>query len=136
MKTNNKHSINLTALLLGLILLNIFGNYFYKRFDLTQDQRFTLSEAAKSIIETVDSPIVIDVFLKGNFPAEFKRLQTETKQLLEEFSAFNSHIKYEFTNPLENEENPVAIQQQLQQMGLTTAQVEVCENGKLCTALV
>ena len=86
MKTINKHSINLTALLLGLILLNIFGNYFYKRFDLTQDQRFTLSEAAKSIIETVDSPIVIDVFLKGNFPPEFKRLQTETKQLLEEFS--------------------------------------------------
>ena len=136
MKTNNKHSINLTALLLGLILLNIFGNYFYKRFDLTQDQRFTLSEAAKSIIETVDSPIVIDVFLKGNFPAEFKRLQTETKQLLEEFSAFNSHIKYEFINPLENEENPVAIQQQLQQMGLTTAQVEVRENGKLSTELV
>tara|TARA_B110000211_G_scaffold123677_1_gene142629 strand:+ start:1552 stop:3240 length:1689 start_codon:yes stop_codon:yes gene_type:complete len=135
-KTNNKHSINLTALLLGLILLNIFGNYFYKRFDLTQDQRFTLSEAAKSIIETVDSPIVIDVFLKGNFPAEFKRLQTETKQLLEEFSAFNSHIKYEFINPLENEENPVAIQQQLQQMGLTTAQVEVRENGKLSTELV
>lgn len=136
MKTNNKHSINLTALLLGLILLNIFGNYFYKRFDLTQDQRFTLSEAAKSIIETVDSPIVIDVFLKGNFPPEFKRLQTETKQLLEEFSAFNSHIKYEFINPLENEENPVAIQQQLQQMGLTTAQVEVRENGKLSTELV
>ncbi|MDC1325283.1 gliding motility-associated ABC transporter substrate-binding protein GldG [Ulvibacter sp.] len=136
MKTNNKHSINLTALLLGLILLNIFGNYFYKRFDLTQDQRFTLSEAAKSIIETVDSPIVIDVFLKGNFPAEFKRLQTETKQLLEEFSAFNSHIKYEFINPLENEENPVAIQQQLQQMGLTTAQVEVRENGKLSTELL
>ncbi len=136
MKTNNKHSINLTALLLGLILLNIFGNYFYKRFDLTQDQRFTLSEAAKSIIETVDSPIVIDVFLKGNFPPEFKRLQTETKQLLEEFSAFNSHIKYEFINPLENEGNPVAIQQQLQQMGLTTAQVEVRENGKLSTELV
>lgn len=121
---------------MGLILLNIFGNYFYKRFDLTQDKRFTLSEAAKNTIESVDSPIRIDVFLKGNFPFEFKRLAIETEQLLEEFSAFNSNIKYEFINPLENEENAVAIQQQLQQMGLTSAQVEVRENGKLSTELV
>jgi ABC-2 type transport system permease protein len=135
-KNSHKHIIKLAALLAGLILLNIFGNYFYKRFDLTQDKRFTLSEAAKNIIATVDSPIVIDVFLKGNFPPEFKRLQTETEQLLEEFSAFNSNIKYEFVNPLENEENTVAVQQQLQQMGLTTAQVEVRENGKVSTELV
>ena len=133
---DRKHIINFSVLVAGLILLNIFGNYFYKRFDLTQDKRFTLSEAAKNIIESVDSPIVIDVFLKGNFPPEFKRLQSETEQLLEEFSAFNSNINYEFINPLENEENPVAIQQQLQQMGLTTAQVEVRENGKVSTELL
>ncbi|MFT5437799.1 MAG: ABC-2 type transport system permease protein, partial [Ulvibacter sp.] len=136
MKKDRKHIINLTVLLVGLILLNIFGSYFYKRFDLTQDKRFTLSEAAKNTIESVDSPIIIDVFLKGSFPPEFKRLQTETEQLLEEFSAFNSNINYEFINPLENEDNPVAIQQQLQQMGLTTAQVEVRENGKVSTELV
>jgi ABC-2 type transport system permease protein len=135
-KKDRKHIINLTVLLVGLILLNIFGSYFYKRFDLTQDKRFTLSEAAKNTIESVDSPIIIDVFLKGSFPPEFKRLQTETEQLLEEFSAFNSNINYEFINPLENEDNPVAIQQQLQQMGLTTAQVEVRENGKVSTELV
>ncbi|MFT4850347.1 MAG: ABC-2 type transport system permease protein, partial [Sediminicola sp.] len=136
MKRSHKHIINLALLLAGLILLNIFGTYFYKRFDLTQDKRFTLSEAAKNIIVSVDSPIVIDVFLKGSFPPEFKRLQTETEQLLEEFSAFNSNIQYEFIDPLESEENPVAIQQQLQQMGLTTAQVEVRENGKVSTELV
>lgn len=136
MKKSHKHIINLALLLAGLILLNIFGTYFYKRFDLTQDKRFTLSEAAKNIIVSVDSPIVIDVFLKGSFPPEFKRLQTETEQLLEEFSAFNSNIQYEFIDPLESEENPVAIQQQLQQMGLTTAQVEVRENGKVSTELV
>jgi|TARA_R110002110_G_scaffold322722_4_gene535118 ABC-2 type transport system permease protein len=135
-KKSHKHIINLALLLAGLILLNIFGTYFYKRFDLTQDKRFTLSEAAKNIIVSVDSPIVIDVFLKGSFPPEFKRLQTETEQLLEEFSAFNSNIQYEFIDPLESEENPVAIQQQLQQMGLTTAQVEVRENGKVSTELV
>lgn len=136
MKKSNTHTTNFILLLVGLILLNVLGSYVYKRFDLTQDKRYTLSEAAKNTIATVDAPLVIDVFLKGNFPPEFKRLQTETKQLLEEFSAYNSNVKFEFINPLEDEENPEAVQQQLQQMGLTTAQVEVRENGKISTEFV
>ena len=78
----------------------------FKRFDLTQDKRYTLSDASLNIIKDVNSPIIIDVFLTGNdFPSEFKRLQRETKQLLEEFSAHNSHIIFHFINPLENNIN-------------------------------
>ena len=136
MKKKQKDSTNLVIITVGLILLNALGNYFYKRYDLTQDNRFTLSEAAKDIVASVDSPIVINVFLKGNFPAEFRRLQSETAQLLEEFSVTNSNISYDFINPLDNKENPTAIRQQLQQMGLTTAQIEVRENGKVSTELI
>ncbi len=136
MEKNKKHSFNFAVLLAAILLLNVFGNYFYKRFDLTQDKRYSLSEAAKNTIINVDSPIVIDVFLKGNFPSEFKRLQAETKQLLEEFSAYNPNIKYNFINPLDGEENPQVIQKQLQEIGLTTAQVEVRENGKVSTEFI
>ena len=86
MKTSiKKNIVSITTLIGGLILLNILGNYFYKRFDLTQDKRFTLSEEAKQIVDQVDSPLIVDVFLKGNFPPEFRRLQSETEQLLDEF---------------------------------------------------
>ena len=74
---------------LGIILINIIGSYFYKRFDLTQDQRYSLSNAAKETIATINIPIFIDVFLEGDLPSEFKRLQVETKQILEEFEAYN-----------------------------------------------
>ena len=117
-------------------MLNVLGNYFYKRYDLTQDKRFTLSEAAKDIVASVDSPIVIDVLLKGNYPAAIRRLQSETAQLLEEFTASNPNISYDFINPLDNEENPTTTRQQLQQMGLTTAQIEIRENGKVSTELI
>lgn len=136
MSLSKKHNTQFVALIVGLIVLNVLGSYIYKRFDLTQDKRYTLSEAAKETIATVDSPIVIDVFLEGNFPPEFRRLQVETKQLLEEFSAYNPNIKYEFLNPLEGEENTEAIQQQLANFGLTAAQVEVKESGKISTELV
>ena len=73
----------LTFGLLGIIIINTVGNYFYKRFDLTEDHRYTLSNPAKEIIANINVPIFIDVFLEGDLPSEFRRLQTETKQLLE-----------------------------------------------------
>ncbi|KXO00918.1 gliding motility protein GldG [Aequorivita aquimaris] len=135
MKTSIKKNIVSIALLVGgLLLLNILGNYFYKRFDLTQDKRFTLSAEAKEIVDYVDSPIIVDVFLKGNFPPEFRRLQSETEQLLEEFSAYNSNIMFDFINP--TEKGNEAFQSQFEKFGLTPAQVSVTESGKQSTELV
>lgn len=96
-----KDIVAITLLIIGLLLFNLGANVVNKRFDLTQDKRFTLSEAAKEIIEKVDSPLLVEVFLKGNFPPEFRRLQGETKQLLEEFSAQNPNIRFEFLNGYE-----------------------------------
>ncbi|SRX54872.1 gliding motility-associated ABC transporter substrate-binding protein GldG [Aequorivita sp. CIP111184] len=135
MKTTIKQNIvSVLILLVGLILLNVLGNYFYIRFDLTQDKRFTLSDEAKKIVDQVDSPLIVDVFLKGNFPPEFRRLQGETKQLLEEFSAYNPNIKFEFINP--TEKGNEAFQSQFEKFGLTPAQVSVTESGKQSTELV
>lgn len=134
MQVSKKNIASLAILIAVLVLLNVLGNYFYKRFDLTQDKRFTLSEEAKEIVEEIDSPLIVDVFLKGNFPPEFRRLQSETEQLLEEFSAYNSNIKFEFINP--TEKGNEAFQSQFEKFGLTSAQVSVTENGKQSTELV
>ncbi len=117
-------------LFVGIIALNLIGNSFYKRFDLTQDKRFTLSEATKKLVLETPAPIVIDVLLKGDFPAEFKRLQSEVKQLLEEFNSLNSNVEYIFTNPLEEEALRAETINQLQQFGLTPMEVSVQESGK------
>ncbi|QQX76050.1 MULTISPECIES: gliding motility-associated ABC transporter substrate-binding protein GldG [Aequorivita] len=135
MKTSiKKNIVSIAVLVGGLILLNILGNYFYKRFDLTQDNRFTLSEEAKQIVDQVDSPLIVDVFLKGNFPPEFRRLQSETEQLLDEFSAYNDNIKFEFIDP--TEKGNEAFRSQFEKFGLTPAQVSVTESGKQSTELV
>lgn len=128
MKKNSKHII---FLLIVIILINFISSITFKRFDLTYDKRYTLSEASLKIIDKSNAPIVIDIFLKGDgFPSEFKRLQNETKQLLEEFAAHNSNIKFQFINPLEEESSREQIIQQLSQRGLTPMQLSVQENGK------
>ena len=78
--------------------------------------------------------MIVDVFLKGNFPPEFRRLQSETEQLLDEFSAYNDNIKFEFIDP--TEKGNEAFRSQFEKFGLTPAQVSVTESGKQSTELV
>ena len=115
---------------LAIIVINLISNFFFKRFDLTQDKRYTLSETTLNIIKTVDSPLYIDVYLEGNFPPEFKRLQNETKQLLEEFSAYNSNIVFQFKNPIEKEEMRVEVMKQFYERGMQPLSITVEDKGK------
>ena len=112
------------------ILVFLAGNSIYHRFDLTQDQRYTLSKATKNLIADAVAPVVIDVLLDGDFPSEFRRLQLETKQLLEEFNSLNPNIQYIFTNPLKEEDLRSQTILELQKFGLTPMEVSVKENGK------
>ncbi|MFD2891174.1 gliding motility-associated ABC transporter substrate-binding protein GldG [Flavobacterium chuncheonense] len=130
MKANKKHLKNLVLMLLVLISINLVGRYSFKRFDLTQDKRYTLSETTLNIIKEVDSPLYVDVFLEGNFPPEFKRLQDETKQLLEEFTAYNSNIVFQFVNPIEDEAEMVPIMKQFTERGLQPLSITVEDKGK------
>lgn len=39
-----------------LVLINFLGSKLYKRFDLTEDKRYTLSEAAKTLWKVWKKP--------------------------------------------------------------------------------
>ncbi|MEK8181219.1 gliding motility-associated ABC transporter substrate-binding protein GldG [Flavobacterium buctense] len=125
---NNLKKIALT--LLFVVVLNFAGHFAFKRFDLTADKRYTLSETSLTIVSEVKEPLYIDVFLEGEFPGEFKKLQTETQQLLEEFKAENPNIIFQFVNPLEEEEQRDATIQSFLERGLTPVNVTVNNKGQ------
>ena len=125
----NKKKKNIVFLIVGIILLNFVNQSFYKRFDLTSNKRYTLSGTTKAILVNVDQPLFITVYLEGDFPSEFKRLQVETLQYLEELSAKNSNIKIHFENP-ENQ------REYLIKKGMMPSQLTVEESGKLSEAII
>ena len=130
MKTAN-NNIKKIALTIGfIVILNLAGHFLYKRFDLTADKRYTLSQTSSNIVAEVKEPLYIDVFLEGDFPGEFKKLQTETQQLLEEFKSQNSNVIFQFVNPLEKEEERDSIMQSFIQRGLTPVNVTVNDKGQ------
>ncbi len=94
----NKKSIIFSIIAL-VLLAGVFG-IFSKRLDLTQEKRYTLSDSTIKILESVEKPLTVDVYLEGDFPASFRQLQNETKFLLEEFRKINPKIDYKFIDPI------------------------------------
>jgi ABC-2 type transport system permease protein len=86
-------------ILVAIIIINIISSFVFTRFDLTSEKRYTLSEATKQLLSNLDDYVHFRVYLEGDFPAGFKRLQRETKEMLDEFRAYNRFITYEFINP-------------------------------------
>ncbi|MFK7781666.1 gliding motility-associated ABC transporter substrate-binding protein GldG [Psychroserpens sp.] len=133
---NKKHIITIGVTLIVIIVINLISNQVYKRFDLTKDRRYTLSEEAKQTLTSVDAPLIVDVFLEGDFPTEFRRLRDETRQILEEYAISNSNLIFNFINPLEDETTRQRNIQQLAQRGMQPFQITVQENGKTSQEVV
>lgn len=94
----NKKNI-IPVILAIFLLLGVFG-IFSKRFDLTQEKRYSLSESTVKILKSVEKPLMVDIYLEGDFPASFRQLQNETKFMLEEFRKINPKIDFKFIDPI------------------------------------
>ena len=137
MTASKKNNLKSVLIILAIVLvLNALGSSFFHRFDLTKDKRYTLSPTSLTIIKQVQNPLSIKVYMQGDLPAEFTRLQQETKQLLEEFQAYNSNIVFEFVDPLENEDASIDNIKDLYRKGLTPINITVDDKGKQSQAMV
>ena len=110
-----------------VVVLNVIGSFVFTRFDLTSEKRYTLSPTTKEILNKLDDYVYFKVYLEGDFPAGFKKLRRETKEMLDEFRAYSKYIDYEFINPSESadaaERNDTY--KQLYQSGLNPTDVVV-----------
>lgn len=100
------------------------------RFDLTAEKRYSISETTRSILNNQDDYITIKVYLDGDLPADYKRLRNSTKELLDEFRAYNKDIQYEFINPSESDDKKERLKlfKELAQKGLSYFNVPIENN--------
>ena len=109
-----------------VLLLGAFG-VFSHRFDLTKEKRYTLSDATIATLKSVQEPLTIDVYLEGDFPANFKQLQNETKFILEEFRKVNPKIDFKFIDPIATKMS----QDTLMAMGMQPSMLPDMKDGKV-----
>lgn len=77
--------------LLALIVLNVISTSIRTRWDLTAEQRYSLSPQTKALLKTLDGTITVDVFLKGDFPSSFRKLRGSVIDLLAEMKDYSGN---------------------------------------------
>ena len=125
------HWIEMGAAVLIVVSVNIIGHYFFLR-------RYTLSKSTKTMLRGIDEPVLFRVYLEGEFPADFKRLQSETKEMLNQFRAYNANIEYEFFDPssFASKEEQQMFYQKLARKGIQPTQIQVNEGSSRTTQLL
>ncbi|SUP54498.1 gliding-associated putative ABC transporter substrate-binding component GldG [Weeksella virosa] len=87
--------------IIGLLLIWIVGFFVFHRYDLTQDKRYTLSSTSESLIQSLDSPLHIDILLGGELTADYRNLRNDIKFLLDELQERNKNLTYTFLDPID-----------------------------------
>ena len=117
----------LSAIVVVLILVNIISSEVYTRVDLTEDQRYTISEATRDVLEDLDDAVFITVYLEGDLPPGFQQLHDATEALLEDFrNIAGDKIQYQLVDPSDqpDRESIARVYQQLQSQGLKEYSVQ------------
>lgn len=123
----------------GFILLNVLASNFFFRLDLTEDKRYTIAPVTKQMLGSLENEVVVDVYLEGDFPAGFKRLQQSVRETLDEFQIYSGgNLRYNFIDP-----NEISDEQQrnefitnLAKKGITPTNLRATEEGKQVERLV
>lgn len=112
------------SLLIGLaiiVALILISGFAFERFDLTEEKRHTLTDSTVEMLEDLEDIIFVKVYLKGEYPAEFKRLEQAVRERLDEMKAYaGDNLEYEFINPSGSEDGEARnkFYQHLQDSGL------------------
>jgi len=123
----------------GIILLNVLAASFFFRLDLTEDKRYTIAPVTRQMLGSIQNEVVVDVYLEGDFPAGFKRLQQSVRETLDEFRIYSGgNLRYNFIDP-----NDIADEKQrneyftlLAKKGITPTNLRATEEGKQVERLV
>ncbi len=120
-----------------IFLLNYILSFSFGRFDLTEDQRHSLSPNTIDLLENeerINDRIFFKVYLDGDLPADLRRLRNSVKEMLDEFIVYaGDNIQYEFIDPSGNEDEQFNLQMQdnLAQQGLEWTELEMSSSSEI-----
>src|SRR5262245_30316684 len=131
-----KNAIWWIVLVLGLVAVNLIASQIHSRYDLTQERRYSLTTTTKNLVRQLDDEMFINVYLKGDFPTEFRKLSTATQEFLSVLKESNpSKISYRFIDPQDEALNGKTWSDSLRQLGVDpiniTVQVKAGQENKL-----
>jgi gliding-associated putative ABC transporter substrate-binding component GldG len=112
MKKKKSIASQLILIVIALLLLNVLSEKFFVRLDFTADKIYTLSNATKDILQSLDEPVTVTAYFTHGSQQEIEKARSDFKDMLIEYSAISDGmVNYEFINPNEDAEAEQAAMQ-------------------------
>jgi ABC-2 type transport system permease protein len=132
---NKQTSLRWAGLLAALVVINFVAAKLHTRADLTQEKRYSVTQTTKDLTRNLKNNVLIDVFLKGDFPSGFRKLSSSTQEFLGVLKeTAPSRINYRFISPEEEVVSGRTWSDSLKAMGVDpinlTVQVKSGEEAK------
>jgi ABC-2 type transport system permease protein len=131
--------LSLIMLVVIIALLNFVAHFYFTRFDLTSEKRYTLAPSTKKLLQNLDDDVELKVYLDGSVNAGFSRLRNEAREMLDQFNAYsNNHVKYEFIIPGEGltKDEAVNVERQLYKTGLMPEEITLRGKDKTTQSII
>ncbi|GAB3548037.1 gliding motility-associated ABC transporter substrate-binding protein GldG [Spirosoma fluminis] len=132
-------SLRTILILAAILAVNLLSAFVFFRLDLTEEKRYTLSEATQTLLRDLPDDVHVEVYLTGDLPPGFKRLETAVRETLDEFQAnAGQTVTYRFTDPdaITKADEKAKLIDKLQQRGLLPTNLFANEGGKRIEKLI
>lgn len=110
-----------------LVVVNYLFTLFPLRWDVTANQRYSLSSGSKNIINNVDDLVKIKVFVSEKLPPQYQPLVQQVRDLLWEYEQSSSKVNVEYLDPSDNS----GVAQQARSLGIYPVQFSDFSQGKV-----
>jgi gliding-associated putative ABC transporter substrate-binding component GldG len=118
--------IRLGIVLAILILLNIVAVRWFGRIDMTGNKLFTLADASKHLMQSLDDKVTVKAYFTEDLPAPYNNHRRLLLDQLNEYRAYSrGNLQFEFIDPTGEKG-----EREAQEQGVGPVQVQVVKEDK------
>lgn len=115
--------IGLIVVVVNLVALNVFA-----RFDLTDDEVYSLSEASIDLVRGLEDPVTVTAYFTADLPAPYSANRRYLRDKLNDYRAYaGDRLQYEFVDPAGSDE----LRTEARRAGIPPVQIQVVESDNV-----
>lgn len=120
-----------------VVLVNIAAGTLFFRWDLTENNIYSLSDASKKAVKNLSDPLTINVFFTENLPAPHNATQRYLRDILEEYGLnANKNFNFRFYDVSPKEDGGVSQateenQKLAESYGITPVEIRMVEQDEI-----
>lgn len=134
LKYSARHYVHTSArfavvlVVITVLVSNVFGALIPGRFDLTEDQLYTLSDATKRTLVNAPDIVTLTLYVSSALPAQLKPVERNVRDMLKDYERYGSeNVHVSIKDPASSPEHLSAAQK----AGIQEVQFNVMGQGEL-----